>query len=214
MTRAAQELRVDPDAFWSAVSGSFGDRIIGALGDTRQTMRELAHRCGARPDDEQLDRAVEQHHAAMGELQVPRPGALEVLDELRRRGFRLGLISDCSSEICERWDSTPYASRLDAAVLSYREGCRKPDPRLYAKAAALLEVQPEECWYVGDGGSRELAGAARAGMRPVLVTNHAVPEAAQHRDDPDGYRPELTIADLDELLDLVQWPVGLRNLHP
>lgn len=206
VARTAAELQIPADAFWLALSGTFGDRIVGGLGDTRQTLAHLAERCGARPDAEQLGRAVAVHRDVSAELHRPRSGALEVLDELRRRGFRLGLISDCSSEICERWEATPYAGRLDTAVLSYQEGCRKPDPRLYAAAAARLGVEPGSCWYVGDGGSREHAGAARAGMLPVLVANGAVPEAAQTRDDPDDYRPELVIEDIVDVLGPVRWP--------
>lgn len=36
-------------------------------------------------------------------LHAPRPGALDVLRALRRRGFRIALLSDCSSELREAW---------------------------------------------------------------------------------------------------------------
>jgi putative hydrolase of the HAD superfamily len=84
-------------------------------------------------------------------------------------------------------------------VFSWREGCRKPDQRLYATVAERLGVPAAECWYVGDGGSREHDGARRAGMRPVLVTNAAFPEARELRSDPDSYRPDFVIDDLNEL---------------
>ncbi len=112
-------------------------------------------------------------------------------------------MSDCSSEVVEAWASTPYATRFDAVVMSWSEGLRKPDPRLYATAADRLGVAPSECWYVGDGGGRELSGAHAATMRPVLVTNARTPAAAGHRADPDDYPPECSIAELGELLALV-----------
>jgi putative hydrolase of the HAD superfamily len=46
---------------------------------------------------------------------------------------------------------------------------RKPDPRLFRAAAARLPADPERCLYVGDGGGRELTGAAAVGMRAVLL---------------------------------------------
>jgi putative hydrolase of the HAD superfamily len=195
----AAALGVPGDAFWLAMGASFPERIVGRYGDTRATLREIARRCGADPTEPELDAAVRAQLAGAELVRPPRPGVLDLLDRLRGDGFRLGLISDCSSELYESWAETPYAPRIDAAVFSWHKGCRKPDPRLYAAVSARLGVSPADCWYVGDGGSREHHGARRAGMRPVLVTNAAYPGAAALRTDPDSYRPELVVADLDEL---------------
>ncbi|HEX5205471.1 HAD family hydrolase [Paractinoplanes rhizophilus] len=145
------------------------------------------------------DAAVAAQLAGAEQVRPPRPGGLALLDRLRADGFRLGLVSDCSSELYESWPSTPYAPRIDAAVFSWHEGYRKPDLRLYAAVSARLGVSAGDCWYVGDGGSREHDGARRAGMRPILVTNAGCPEAAAYRSDPDPYRPELVVDDLDGL---------------
>lgn len=44
------------------------------------------------------------------------------------------------------------------------------DPALFGKMVELLGVAPEECLYVGDGGSRELYAARDFGMHPVQCT--------------------------------------------
>ena len=49
----------------------------------------------------------------------------------------------------------------------------KPDPRIYQLTAERLEVRPEECLFVGDGGSQELSGALSVGMHPVLIRHDA-----------------------------------------
>lgn len=197
----ATALGVAPDRFWAAMSGSFPDRIVGRYGDTRATMLAIARQCGTEPDRGRLDAAVAAQRTGAERVRPPRPGALELLDRLRADGYRLGLISDCSSELCEAWPTTPYAARIDAAVFSWQEGYRKPDPRLYSTVADRLGVAQVECWFVGDGGSRELDGARRAGMRPVLVTNAGYPGADAYRTDPDAYRPDLAIDDLADLLE-------------
>jgi putative hydrolase of the HAD superfamily len=92
------------------------------------------------------------------------------------------------------------------AVVSWQEGYRKPDARLYATAARRLGVSATECWFVGDGGSREHQGALAAGMRPVLVTNARFPAAAAHRDDLDTFRPDDVVDDLTELPALIAPP--------
>ncbi|GIF43144.1 HAD family hydrolase [Actinoplanes xinjiangensis] len=199
----AAVLGVEPERFWSAMASSFPQRIVGAYGGTRDTLRAVARQCGTDPDDERLDRAVATHHAGAERVRTPRPGVLAILDHLRAEGYLLGLISDCSSELYEAWPETDYASRIDAPVFSWREGHRKPDPRLYATAAARLGVPAAECWFVGDGGSREHHGARRAGMRPVLVTNAAYPGAGGLRTDPDSYLPDHRIDEVDDLIRLL-----------
>lgn len=202
----AATLGLSPDRFWDEVTRTFTQRATGAFGDTRNTLRTVAQRCGAHPSEDQLRQAVTAHHHGARLLHSPRPGALHVLAELKARGFRLALLSDCSSELCELWDSSPYAEHFDATVFSWSEGFRKPDPRGFAKAAQLLDVPAAQCWFVGDGGSRELAGALAAGMRPVWVTNAAYVEHAQYRDDPDAFVPADVVADLPDVLPLLGVP--------
>jgi putative hydrolase of the HAD superfamily len=100
---------------------------------------------------------------------VPRPGALETLGELRKRGFRLGLISVCSEEVPLVWEETQFAGLFDSTVFSATCGLRKPDPEIYLLACGELGVQPPEALFVGDGANDELAGAQRVGMRAVLI---------------------------------------------
>lgn len=199
----AAALGIPADRFWRAMGDSFAERIVGRHGGTRETLRAMALRCGVAAGAAELDAAVAAQMAGAEQVRPPRAGALDLLDRLRAGGFRIGLLSDCSSELCEAWPETPYAARVDAAVFSWREGYRKPDQRLYAAVSGRLGVSPGECWYVGDGGSREHDGARRAGMRPVLVTNAAYPAAAARRSDPDPYRPDLMIDDLAALHALI-----------
>lgn len=200
----AAALGVPVASFRAAMSESFGERITGVHGGTRATLLEMARRCGAEPSERQLDAATTVQRSGAERVRRPRPGVLEVLDGLRGAGFRLAVLSDCSSELCEGWPGTAFASRIDAAVFSWQEGYRKPDGRLYATAAARLGVPAAQCWFVGDGGSREHQGARSAGMRPVLVTNAGYPGAAGFRDDPDTFVPEFVVDDLGEVPALVE----------
>jgi putative hydrolase of the HAD superfamily len=158
------------------------------------------------PSPGELDDAVAVQHAGAAAVRRPRPEVLAVLDRLRGAGLRLGLISDCSSELVEAWPTTEFAARIDAPVFSWRERCHKPDARLYSTVGERLGVAPAACWYVGDGGSREFQGALAAGMRPVLVTNDAYPAAAAHRTDPDPVVPDLSVKDLMGLPALLATP--------
>lgn len=100
---------------------------------------------------------------------VPRPGAVETLRELRRRGHALGMLSVCSEEVERAWDETAFRGLFDAEVFSCTEGLAKPDPRAYLAVTERLGVEPADAVFVGDGANDELAGAERAGLRAVLI---------------------------------------------
>ncbi|NUR31013.1 MAG: HAD hydrolase-like protein, partial [Catenulispora sp.] len=188
-TATAAALGVPAEAFWAAMSGSFGERIVGVHGDTRSTLAAMAVRCGVTPSATALDAAVEVHYTGARRVQRPRPRAVETLETLRGKGFRIGLISDCSSELVENWPGNAFSAYIDAPVFSWSERRRKPDAHLYATVAARLGVAAGECWYVGDGGGHEHQGARAAGMRPVLVTNAGWPGSARHRLNADPEIP-------------------------
>lgn len=95
--------------------------------------------------------------------------AAAVLARLRAAGLPVAVVSNCSSDVRAMLTSSPLAAVLDAVVLSAETGLMKPDPAIYARAAAALDVDPVDCLYVGDGGDDELHGAAAAGMTPVLL---------------------------------------------
>lgn len=45
----------------------------------------------------------------------------------------------------------------------------KPDPKIFQLALDALAVSPQDCLYIGDGGSNELQAASLLGMRAVMV---------------------------------------------
>ena len=162
--RIAQRLGVEPERFTEAWNEARPARSVGPL---LESVREVLGGLGANGvDAEEVARLRLEH--TRGVL-LPREGALETLDELRRRGFRLGLISVCSEDVVDAWEETPFAGCFDTTVFSCSVGLSKPDPRIYELAARQLEVPPEECLFVGDGANDELAGAERAGMRAALI---------------------------------------------
>jgi putative hydrolase of the HAD superfamily len=130
---------------------------------------------------------------------VPRAGLLETLADLRARGLRVGLISNCTEEVADVWPETSFAPPFDAAVFSATAGLAKPDLAIYRLAATELGVEPSECLFVGDGANDELRGARDVGMEPVLI--HA------HGQDPiwDGLRDwrGLRITAIPQVLELV-----------
>ncbi len=115
-------------------------------------------------------RLVELRRAfSLGLLAEPRPGVLDTIAGLRRRGLRVGLITVCSEDVVDIWEQTPFAGVFDSVVYSCSCGYRKPDPRIYELSLRELGVDATEAMFVGDGANDELAGARAVGMRAVQV---------------------------------------------
>src|SRR5204863_4168 len=69
----------------------------------------------------------------------------------------------------ERLLETGLAPLLDGAVASAEIGAAKPDPAIFAAALEIAGVGPAEACHVGDTPDADVAGALRAGVRPVLL---------------------------------------------
>ena len=96
--------------------------------------------------------------------------SIALLQELRNRGIKVGLITNMFSDERDFLRNSKLIDYFDVALISYEEGICKPDLRLFEKMTREIGVKPEECVYVGDGGSKELFAAREAGMHPVQCT--------------------------------------------
>jgi putative hydrolase of the HAD superfamily len=132
-----------------------------------------AYRTLGVPDEHVADRVAAWREFGRKVLR-PRPGAVEALGELRRHGVKLGVMSVCSEEVLAAWPESELAGLFDAETFSSECGLIKPEPEIYLHTSRALGIEPESCYFVGDGANDELAGAARVGMTPVLF----LPEGA------------------------------------
>ena len=127
-----------------------------------------AYRALGVPEAE-LDRVVAERHAYARRTLLPRDGVVSTLEELRRRRFRLGLVSACSEDVAVVWPDTPFSGLFDGEVFSATCGYMKPDPEIFLLTAERVGVEAGECLFVGDGANDELSGAERAGMTAVQL---------------------------------------------
>ncbi len=130
-----------------------------------------------------------QFRQSMGR-RVVAPGAREVVVELDRRGYCLGIISNVITE-CEipDWLEADHLSPyFKSVVLSSVFGRRKPDPAIYLEAARLAEVAPARSVYVGDNPRRDVTGTRQAGFGMVILMlepQEAAPEPLSGENAPD-----------------------------
>lgn len=122
-----------------------------------------------------------------------RERTVETLEELRRRGYRLGVISNADGRAEEALDAAGLRPHFELVIDSGLVGVEKPDPRIFHLAAERMGIDPEDAVYVGDIYEIDVQGARAAGMRPILI------DPLWKREDLDCDR----IRALHDLLDLL-----------
>lgn len=99
-----------------------------------------------------------------------RPGVRETLRSLRRRGYRLGVISNTASlysvfDVLVSYGIRDYFSNI---TLSSVTGYRKPHREIFRIALREMDADAAECVYVGDTISRDIIGAKQAGFGKAI----------------------------------------------
>ena len=98
-----------------------------------------------------------------------------VLDQLKRHGLKIGLVSNGQRDLDEF--AAHHALVVDAAVGSKAHGRTKPHPSIFEAALAALHVHANETAMVGDSYEDDIEGARALGIRAILL-------------DREGLRPD------------------------
>jgi len=135
--------------------------------DVAAARREIVARAlGAldRRDDDAVALAARYHERREAALRLM-PGALALLDRLRTRGVRLGLLTNGAAE---RQRAKLVRFQLSAAfesvVIEGELGYGKPDPRSYRAVLARLGAPAQATWIVGDDFEWEVVSPRRLGV--------------------------------------------------
>jgi len=209
----ARKLGCDPEVVRGVLDRTFHSRARGTFGSAEATLRFVTEQAGGRPRRSELEEAVPDRVDALKADTRLRPDAVRTLTAIKDRGMSTALISDCTHELPAFLPRLPVAPLLDAQVFSVEVGACKPGPAIYLAACEQLGVEAEDCLYVGDGGSRELTGAAAVGMTPVRLD---APDLADHLvfDRDDNFSGP-TVPSLTDLLTLIdRRPSAVHRRHP
>jgi HAD superfamily hydrolase (TIGR01509 family) len=105
----------------------------------------------------------------------------ETMTALRRRGVRIGVLSDLHVDLRPAFRAAGLADLVDALTLSFEQGCQKPDPRIFRAALDGLGVAAEDTLMVGDRAAKDGA-AVELGMTVLLLPPlRSVSERRLHR---------------------------------
>jgi putative hydrolase of the HAD superfamily len=106
--------------------------------------------------------------------------------------FRLGVVSNFTGNlepVLEELDLRRFFGVVtDSAVV----GIAKPDPRIFLRTLAALELAPQDAWMVGDNPDADIRPCQALGMRTCWVAPAA-------RALPEGLTPTVRVARLTDL---------------
>ncbi len=129
----------------------------------------------------------------------------EVLTELKKKGYKLGIITNT---VTSREEHVRTALRkidvekyFDVMITSVDVGHEKPDERIFMTALRKLKVKPKDAVMVGNRISADIVGGNRMGMKTILFKwNKRYPEKITSSEE----QPTRTINSFKELLLVLQ----------
>jgi putative hydrolase of the HAD superfamily len=145
-------------------------RLAGEERDPFRIVARMARAIDPRISDDTIARAVRNRQVRFaGALKAIPGGNVVLLAKLRARGTGLGLVSNADAMEIAAWKDSPLASFFDSTIFSCEVGWVKPEPEIFLCCLEALKLKPDQCLFVGDGGSDELRAARDLGFVTVMV---------------------------------------------
>lgn len=96
---------------------------------------------------------------------VPFPNLIGMLNELKRRNLRLGIITNGKGQFqMDNIKALGIEKFFDTILVSEWEGIKKPNPEIFKRALKQLNVSPNQSIYVGDHAVNDVKAAQNVGM--------------------------------------------------
>ncbi len=168
-------------------------------------VRKLLADAGIDASDAELERFLEAEHSAWTPARRLGSTTHALLESLRNRGLKLGLVSnafDPPALLHRDLADAGIAERIDYAVFSSEVGTRKPHAEIFRRALAALGVEAERTLFVGDRLYEDVRGAGELGMTTVQALWF---RADEH---PDGGEPDFQAFTQMDVLNVVRRLTG------
>ena len=165
----AERAGVDAEAMAALWRSTAEQRMLGALGSLEAQIADLLRQLGCSAPPELLHELADLDVRAWQEAVTLYPDARPALEALKARGYRLGVLSNCSHEAGYVIERAGLDDLFDTLALSFRLGVAKPQPEIYRAALDALRVAPDEAVFVADGAFGELDVARALGIVAVLI---------------------------------------------
>lgn len=161
----AERLNVDDSSYevlWPVLEDEW-ER--GRVASHEDALYQLCNKAGVKPNKPEIEKlAFEFWERLLNIFRRIEPEIVDMLESLQRLGLRLGVVTNAHNADTEPWNECSLSRYFDVFIASHEVGFKKPEIEIYLLACNQLGVNPSDAYFVGDGGSDELKGAAQAGM--------------------------------------------------
>ena len=110
--------------------------------------------------DDELAQAIWSHDHEDPDSNYPFPDTEPVMRALHEHGMLVAVVSDIHYDIRAHFVRHGLDRYVDAYVLSFEHGIQKPDPEVYTRTLAALDVPADRALMVGDRASHDGAAVA------------------------------------------------------
>jgi putative hydrolase of the HAD superfamily len=156
--------RAEFDIFWDEKAL---DQYEGKI-TYEDSIKYVCEKCGKSVDETTISKILDKRIKTKAVcFEYVQSEVYQLLKTLRDIGMKTAIVSNCSSEEVKVLKESEIYKYFDEVILSYEVHMKKPDSCIYEEAAKRLGVDRSECIFVGDGGSSELVGARKVGMKAI-----------------------------------------------
>lgn len=157
---------------WGIRWNVFKSWVSGNDFDSLSLLKEYGRKRGFTLSDSQWEELNWQWYEGLADLGGVVAGTKEALGKLQQMGLKLGMLSNTfihKSSLERHLRQEGLIDYLPLRLYTYEFPWRKPDERIFRKAAQKIGVDCEKIIYVGDRIDNDVIGAQKVGMLPVLI---------------------------------------------
>ena len=192
---------------WNAIGRDF---------DTLALLKKVGSKKGIRLNEQQWRHLAWLWYEPLGKIAWIEPRIKETFSELKKKGLKLGLLSNTcvnGSSLEKHLSDIGILDFFAIRVYSYEFNFRKPDIRIFKAAADKIGERLENILYVGDRIKVDIRPAIKSGMHAVLKA--AYTNAGEKT--PCGVWKINQISELPQLIDQINGqtaPKSSNRLRP
>lgn len=129
--------------------------------------------------------------------ETPYHEAKEVLEALKQRGYRLGIIANQALDARDRLRRFGLYDLFEVIVISQEQGVSKPQHAIFLDALYKAGAKANECAMIGDKLTNDIAPAKALGFKTVWIRQEW---GGMQSISSEELRPDAVIDSLTELL--------------
>jgi putative hydrolase of the HAD superfamily len=147
------------------------------VNDSRRERQQLFFRdYGATLSTEQADEAENRYRQAYNADRRPVPGALALIDALRTRGLKIGVVTNgVQLEQAEKIRLCGLEAKIDSVATSGQLKVKKPDRAIFEHVLSALSIAPTDAVMIGDSWQNDVIGARNAGIPAIWFNRYNQP---------------------------------------